>query len=156
MGVLSDWLLENWGISEAVQRKLLYSVIVFLILTLLKHFSLRFIFRKIPDVKAQYYWRTGIKNGYNALLLIIVGFIWIEMMESIGTFLGLIGAGLAIALQDPIVNLAAWVFIVIDRPFEVGDRVEIDGMAGDVISINYYRTPLKNSKPSLNYSLWKN
>lgn len=139
MEAISDWLLNNWGMSEEIQRKVLYSIIAFLILTFLKHVSLRFIFRRVTDVKVQYYWRNGIKNGHNALLIIIVGFIWIEMMDSLGTFLGLIGAGLAIALQDPIVNLAAWVFIVFNKPFEVGDRVEIDGMAGDVIDIAYYQ-----------------
>ena len=139
MEAISEWLLDNWGVSEVAQRKIFYSVIAFLVLTLLRLVALRFIFRRISDVKVQYYWRNGVKNGYNALLIIIVGLIWIERIDSLGTFLGLIGAGLAIALQDPIVNLAAWVFIVLNKPFEVGDRVELDGMAGDVIDINYFQ-----------------
>lgn len=139
MEVISNWLLENWGLSEETQRKIFYSLIAFIILTLFRYIGLRFTFKKVNDVKSQYYWRNGIKNTHNALLIIIVGFIWVEQMDSLGTFLGLIGAGLAIALQDPIVNLAAWVFIMGNRPFEVGDRVEIDGMAGDVIDIRYFQ-----------------
>lgn len=139
MDFISDWLTENWGLSVDVQRKILYSIIAFLILTVVRYLALRFSFKKVNDIKTQYYWRNGIKNTHNALLIIIVGLIWVEQMDSLGTFLGLIGAGLAIALQDPIVNLAAWVFIMGNRPFEVGDRVEIDGMAGDVIDIRYFQ-----------------
>lgn len=139
MDFISDWLTENWGLSEEVQGKILYSIIAFIVLTIIRYLALRFSFRKVSNVKTQYYWRNSIKNTHNALLIIIVGFIWVEQMDSLGTFLGLIGAGLAIALQDPIVNLAAWVFIMGNRPFEVGDRVEIDGMAGDVIDIRYFQ-----------------
>ncbi|MGB3464779.1 MAG: mechanosensitive ion channel family protein [Cyclobacteriaceae bacterium] len=139
MELISDWLLDNWGVSYEIQRKIFYSIIAFLVLTVIRYLALRFTFKKITDVKSQYYWRNGIKNTHNAILIIAVGFIWVEQMDSLGTFLGLIGAGLAIALQDPIVNLAAWVFIIGNRPFEVGDRVEIDGMAGDVIDIRYFQ-----------------
>src|SRR3989441_12617332 len=44
-------------------------------------------------------------------------------------------SGLAIALKDPVTNLAGWIFIVWRRPFEVSDRVEIGGHKGDVIDI---------------------
>jgi small-conductance mechanosensitive channel len=49
------------------------------------------------------------------------------------TDLGLLSAGLAIALKDLIMNLAGWLFIIWRRPFEVGDRIQIGNHAGDVI-----------------------
>jgi small-conductance mechanosensitive channel len=49
---------------------------------------------------------------------------------------------LAIALRDPLVNLAAWVFIIWRRPLEVGDRVQIGGNAGDVIDIRVFQFTL--------------
>ena len=38
--------------------------------------------------------------------------------------LGLLSAGVALALRDPLVNLAGWVFILSRHPFQVGDRIE--------------------------------
>lgn len=49
------------------------------------------------------------------------------------------GAGLVIALQAPVMNVAGWIFIVIRKPFDVGDRIEINGVAGDVIDIRFFQ-----------------
>ena len=51
----------------------------------------------------------------------------------LATYLGFLTAGLAIALRDPLVNLAGGLYITITRPFRVGDRIEIAGRRGDVV-----------------------
>ena len=104
--------------------------------------ALKLVFRAFENAKDRYLWRTGIKNAYYVLLLLVLLNVWIDRIDSIGTFLGLVSAGLAIALQVPIVNLAAWIFIVIRKPFIVGDRIEIGGVAGDVIDIRFFQFTL--------------
>jgi small-conductance mechanosensitive channel len=54
-------------------------------------------------------------------------------MTSAATYFGLVSAGLAIALKDPITNIVAWGFVLWRKPFEVGDRIEIGPYAGDVV-----------------------
>ena len=54
------------------------------------------------------------------------------------TFLGIVSAGLAIAMKDPLVNVAGWFFILWRRPFDVGDRIQIGDHAGDVIDMNVF------------------
>ncbi|HEX9250738.1 MAG TPA: mechanosensitive ion channel domain-containing protein [Ignavibacteriaceae bacterium] len=56
-----------------------------------------------------------------------------------GTFLGLLSAGVAIALKDPLVNMVSWAFILIRQPFKVGDRIQIGEVAGDVIDIRLFQ-----------------
>jgi len=51
------------------------------------------------------------------------------------TFLGLVSAGLAVALKDPIVNVVGWLYLLWRQPFKVGQRIEIEGIIGDVINI---------------------
>lgn len=58
------------------------------------------------------------------------------------TFLGLASAGLAIALRDPVINLAGWAFILWRRPFDVGDRIQIGEHAGDVIDVRIFQFTL--------------
>ena len=60
-------------------------------------------------------------------------------MASLGTFLGLASAGLAVALHDTIANMAGFLFIEARKPFRVGDRIELDGVAGDVIDIRLFQ-----------------
>jgi small-conductance mechanosensitive channel len=50
-----------------------------------------------------------------------------------------LSAGIAIALRDPIVNLAGWVFIALRRPFAVGDRIQIGQHSGDVIDLRVFQ-----------------
>ena len=52
--------------------------------------------------------------------------------------MGLLSAGVAIALQSLVLNLAGWAFIVWRRPFEVGDRIEIGAYKGDVVDIGAF------------------
>ncbi len=51
----------------------------------------------------------------------------------------MLSAGLAIALQDLLVNFAGWLFFLIRKPFGVGDRIEIDGIIGDVIDLRLFQ-----------------
>ena len=45
----------------------------------------------------------------------------------------MLSAGLAIALKDLVADLAGWFFIMWRRPFELGDRIEVAGLKGDVV-----------------------
>lgn len=51
----------------------------------------------------------------------------------------MLSAGIAIALKDPITDLAGWVFILWWKPFEVGDRIQLEDNAGDVIVIRIFQ-----------------
>jgi small-conductance mechanosensitive channel len=69
--------------------------------------------------------------------LLAIWRIWVGGAQ-MALYLGFITAGLAVALRDPLVNLVGWLFIVIRQPFKVGDRIEIDKTAGDVIDIRLF------------------
>jgi small-conductance mechanosensitive channel len=56
--------------------------------------------------------------------------------------LGLLSLILGFALQTPITSLLAWVYILIRRPYRVGDRIRIDQATGDVIDVSYLDTTL--------------
>jgi small-conductance mechanosensitive channel len=53
-----------------------------------------------------------------------------------------LSAGLAIALKDPLTNMAGWIFINTRKPFQVGDRVQIGEHRGDVIDIRLFQFTL--------------
>ena len=67
---------------------------------------------------------------------------WLGMFRDTATYLGLLSAGLAIALQSLIVNFAGWLFIMWRQPFQVGDRIEIGEHCGDVLDIRIFQSVL--------------
>lgn len=73
---------------------------------------------------------------------LVVARLWFVGLQSLSTFLGLLTAALAIALQDPIVNLAGWLFLIWRRPFRVGDRIQIGDIRGDVIDMRIFQFSL--------------
>lgn len=85
------------------------------------------------SVQVQYQIRKGVTYVSYVSGLVVVGNIWFAGFESLTTYAGLLSAGVAIALQAPLVNLAGWLFVIWRRPFEVGDRVQVGEHRGDVI-----------------------
>jgi small-conductance mechanosensitive channel len=102
----------------------------------------RLILRKITDMKSRYQWRKIISAAIAVFGIIIVGRLWYEGVQSIATYLGLLSAGIAIALKDLIANFAGWIFIISRKPFEAGDRIQIGNLAGDVIDQSLFEFSL--------------
>jgi small-conductance mechanosensitive channel len=139
---MGPWLEQNLGLGPALQQRLLGTVIIVAGLWLLQSLALAVLYRRASDPRIRYQWRKTIT--YLALLvgLVAIGHIWIERIEALATFLGLLTAGIAIALKDIIANLAGWAFIVWSRPFDVGDRVQVGAHSGDVIDLHLFQFTL--------------
>jgi small-conductance mechanosensitive channel len=60
-------------------------------------------------------------------------------MQALGITMAFIGSIMAWMLSAPVKNMAGWLFLVISKPFRVGDRIIIGGVTGDVldVSINF-------------------
>ena len=72
----------------------------------------------------------------------MIGSVWLSEFKELGTFLGLLSAGIAVALKDPIINFVGWLFIILRRPFTLGDRIQILGHSSDVIDIRLFQFTL--------------
>ncbi len=122
-----------------MQLKVLASIIIIIVVWLIKKIFLRVVNVKVKEVQVRYGWRKALNYTALALDALFIGLVWINGMKSFATYFGLLSAGISIALKDPILNFAGWVFIMTQRPFKIGDRVEINGHIGDVIDIGIFQ-----------------
>ncbi|GAU77059.1 mechanosensitive ion channel family protein [Fusibacter sp. 3D3] len=113
--------------------EILMTLTIMIIAYLIKKVLLKILHQRIIDSTSFYRVRRIINYVIFALSTIMIGAIWLKFGQSFSTYFGLISAGLAVALKDLVVNMAAWIFITVKRPFTVGDRIEIAGVKGDVI-----------------------
>lgn len=58
------------------------------------------------------------------------------------TILSALGAGIALALHEVLLNMAGWIYVMVRRPYKTGDRIELGDVAGDVIDIRVFQVTL--------------
>jgi small-conductance mechanosensitive channel len=137
-----EWLHSlTDGLTET-QGKLVTTLTLFLIIWLAKRIAIRSINQLPSDIAVRYRWRKNATYLIYALGTLSIVFIWSDRFASFATFLGLLSAGLAIAFKDPIANVAGWYYLITNRPFRVGDRIQIGDEKGDVVDISMFRSTL--------------
>jgi small-conductance mechanosensitive channel len=139
---MTEWLQNTIGISPDVQINILTSLIIVFVIIFLRFLLVKLVVHKIEDLNQRYQWRKFSLYISVFIISLFLAFNWLGHIGSVGTFLGLMTAGIAIALKDPIVNIVAWLFILIRQPFKVGDRIQIGNQAGDVIDIRIFQFSL--------------
>jgi small-conductance mechanosensitive channel len=142
LATVRDWLQNRVGLSPGMQTHLLVTFVVIAGLWVLQRVVLAVVYRRFTDPWTRYRWRKGVTYVALAIALVVIGREWLEGFKSLATFIGLVSAGIAIALKDPLANLAGWAFIAWSRPFEVGDRIEIAKHKGDVIDLHLFQFTL--------------
>src|SRR4030095_4032880 len=97
---------------------------------------------RVDDAAARFTLRR-IEHLFVALIiaLIVIGVVfvnWYTALISVGIGSVIIG----LAVQTPMTSFLGWIYILIRRPYQVGDRIQIDDATGDVIDVSYLDTTL--------------
>ena len=121
--------------AETVLQKVFLSLLVVVGMLVVRYALRRVVDNRTKDPGRRYRWYKAI--GYLTWVLIglLVVLLWLDGIGSMATIIAILGAGLAIALRDPIVDLGGWLYITWRRPLQVGQRVGIDNVRGDVVDI---------------------
>ena len=130
------------GIDAQNGRKLLFTFVFFLLMYLISK-GLRAIAHTDysgTGHKATFWTRQGISLITFTLSLLGFVSIWFDNPARLATGVGLVGAGLAFALQKVITSFAGYFVILRGKTFNVGDRITMGGVRGDVISLNFIQT----------------
>lgn len=133
--------VADWLNLTPNQSRLLVTGVWLVALTLVRIVVLAIVHKRIEEPAVWYRTRKLLSYSITLVGIVVLASIWLEG-SGIATYIGLLTAGLAIALSDVLKNLAGWLFIVTRRPFRLGDRVEIAGHRGDVIDIRAFRFTL--------------
>lgn len=136
---MTEFIHEWLGINPELQIKIFNTVITFTVAWIVQRLLIKFVIDNLKDVRHHYLWGKWIKYFIAFFVIMILIRVWFGAFTNLGTYFGLVSAGLAIALKDLLVNMVGWIFIIIREPFKVGDRIEIDNINGDVIDIRLFQ-----------------
>ena len=107
-----------------------------------KVLSAKFLLRKIQDKMVRYSLNKVITILSAVVAIAIILHIWFPDTQSLVVVVGVVSAGVVIALQDVIRNFAGGILILTGNLYHVGDRIEIGGETGDVMDIGVMNTTM--------------
>ena len=137
MNHINNWILENPTLYSIIK----YAMIVAFVLLLIQLLR-RFLKKNISNSSARYKSQKGIEFiGY--VLLVILSFSYFTgNIKDFTLAIGLFSAGIAFTLQELILSIAGSIYIFVVKVYKPGDRIEINGIKGDVIDVDSIYTTM--------------
>jgi small-conductance mechanosensitive channel len=126
---------------DLVQRVLRGAMFIVILLAMAKATSV-YVLGRIEDASTRFTLRR-IEHLIVALALavIAVSVIFVNWYAAL-TALGVGSIIVGLAVQTPMKSFIAWIYILVRRPYQVGDRIKIGDATGDVIDVGYLDTTL--------------
>lgn len=131
-------LINEYPFLWSIMKFLIIILFVFFIINYLR----KYLKKKIPNLTVRYKSQKGVEIiGYIVLLIIIIIY-FTGTIKDFTVIIGLFTAGLAFTLQELILSIAGSVYIFLVKVYTPGDRIEINGIKGDVIDVDSIYTTM--------------
>ena len=99
----------------------------------------RAIFSHVRDARRRYQYLLLRRIVFWCVIAIVLVFSFASELSSVATFAGLLTAGVAVALQNVILSVVAYFFLIGRYGIRVGDRVQVAGITGEVLDVGLVR-----------------
>ncbi|MEJ5914702.1 mechanosensitive ion channel family protein [Pseudokineococcus sp. 1T1Z-3] len=133
------------GVSVTTAVKLLFTGLLVALVMVLRAGALAVLRAVLGGAVAdpRRFWARQAVQVVTAVVLVLgLVSIWVTPETDVSVGVGLLTAGLAFALQQVVLSLAAYFVILRGDTFNVGDRIELGGVRGDVVRLGFLRTTI--------------
>ena len=130
---------QRW-LSDPTVVKIITAIVGIFIINLVVHFSRRSLSQFIPDADIRYRFRKVLTFLRYLVIALFLTIVFNDRLGQLTVVFGVVGAGVAFALQEVIASFAGWIAISSGQFYKPGDRVQLGGIMGDVIDISILRT----------------
>lgn len=136
INIIEDWLTNPNFI------KLMEVVIGVLIISMISKVLGEVVSRQVQDSDLRYRIRKIISFVSYGIMALLIVTVLNDNLRQLAVIFGVLGAGIAFALQEVIASFAGWAAISLGQFYKTGDRVQLGGIMGDVIDVSPLRTTL--------------
>jgi small-conductance mechanosensitive channel len=141
-----NWSSVLTAMKHSVIHQMLIGLLIILVITLVGLFFDSWLERLLGktslDRRQVETLRTVTSVGVQVFAVLFILLVIFGPPSQLGTFLGLAGAGLTVALKDFIVAFIGWLVLMGKNGIRLGDWVEINGVTGEVVELNMFHTVL--------------
>ena len=132
---ISQYLGKTFGFYSDYVELVILTILIFIVFGILKRLVRFFYSRADVSNKKKYFRNRMLKIALNIISIILVILLWGHRISGMVTIISFLSAGIAIAVKEIIFDFFAGVYINMKKIFELEDRVEINGIKGDVVNI---------------------
>lgn len=134
--------IKYWAQQHPASASLIKYVLWLFVIILLIQFLRKLLRKKLPDNNLRYKSQKGIEViGYFILIVLTVTY-FTGNIKDFALAVGLLTAGITITLQELILSIAGSIYIFFVKVYKPGDRIELNGIKGDVIDIDSIYTTM--------------
>lgn len=135
--LLKDWFQNNPTTTSIIK----YSMWLLVIIAIIQYLR-KLLKRQLPETSSRYKAQKAVEIfGYFFIVILTLSY-FTGSIKDFTLAIGLFSAGIAITLQELFLSLAGSIYIFIVKVYAPGDRIEINGIKGDVIDIDSIYTTM--------------
>ena len=132
---ISQYLGKTFGFYSEYVELFILTTLIFIVFGILKAIVRALYSRADVSNKKKYFRNRMLKIALNIISIILVILLWGHRISGMVTIISFLSAGIAIVVKEIIFDFFAGVYINMKKIFELEDRVEINGIKGDVVNI---------------------
>ena len=124
------------GIPSEYVTLIIFSMIAFLVVYVIKTICIHIYLNTKKSSRKKYIFNKKVQLISSSIIILLLVLIWESHIKNLMTLISFISAGITIALREIILNFFAGIYIRLNKPFSLEDRIEVNGLKGDVVNIN--------------------
>ena len=132
---ISQYFSKTFGFYSEYVELFILTVLIFAFFGVLKAIVKALYSKSDVSDKKKYFRNRMIKITLNIIAIILVILLWGHRISGMVTIISFLSAGIAIAVKELIFDFFAGIYINMKKIFELEDRIEINGIKGDVVNI---------------------
>lgn len=134
---LQTWISQN-PITASIFKYLVWVIAILIAVQVFR----KLLKKKLPDSVTRYKSQKGVEIiGYIFIIFLSITY-FTGNITDFTIAIGLLSAGVAITLQELFLSIAGSLYIFFVKVYKPGDRIEINGIKGDVIDIDSIYTTM--------------
>ena len=142
---LPYWIFESYFVTNAIHTVIFLCMIIFMRYIAVK--SIRDS-KKSWSPEQRLRWIGTTRTTYLWIMLIGLFYIWSEEVHTLALSLFAIALAIVLAIKEMLLCFNGSFLRVRGHSYDLGDRIEINGLRGDVVDINLFVTTLMEVGPS--------
>lgn len=134
---LKNWL-EAHPLTTSIMKYIVWVILIFVLISFIR----RVLNKRLSHTSIRYKSQKGVEIvGYMLIIFLTISY-FTGNIKDFTLAIGLLSAGITITLQELVLSIAGSFYIFFVKVYKPGDRIEINGIKGDVIDIDSIYTTM--------------